>query len=138
MMVIVLNKFHVIVVAMVFMAQAQAGDKLMWLGYLLLRFYKAVALHEGELLTAAVWSFRFNSYLIGSPDMAMLAIAEKPEARRSALFKHFQPHYAVAGVNMLHFVMLVIVFISVIVKASALLPPCSPHHPDSNADHQYG
>lgn len=54
MMVIVLNKFHVIVVDMVFMAQEQGGYKLMWLGYLLLSFYKAVALHEGERLTATV------------------------------------------------------------------------------------
>jgi len=53
-MVVMFDKLHVIVVAVVLMAQAQAGDKLMRLGYLLLRFHKAVALHERERLTATV------------------------------------------------------------------------------------
>ncbi|MFY0022625.1 hypothetical protein ABTQ05_22105, partial [Acinetobacter baumannii] len=61
--------------------------------------------------------------------MAMLAFAVQAKARRNILFKHFQTHYAMAGVDVLGFIVVVIVVMAVVVEARTLGTPCTPDHP---------
>ncbi|OIQ88659.1 hypothetical protein GALL_294420 [mine drainage metagenome] len=108
----------------------------MRLGNLLLGLHKAIALHEDKRLAVSVRALCLDLHLIRCPDLAMLAFAEQPETRRHTLLEHFQPHYAMTGVDMLCLV--VVVVTPVIMKAGALLPPCLPDHPEGDADDQHG
>jgi hypothetical protein len=111
MMVRVLDVLDVIVVAVVFIAQAQAGNEFVRLGNLLLRLDKAIALHEAEALATAVCPFRLNAHLFGCPQVAVPAFAKQPEARRHSLFKDVQPDYSVACIDALALIMMVVVFV---------------------------
>ncbi len=84
-MIIVLDKFHIVAVAVVVMAEPQTGDELVRLGNLRLCFDETVTLHERECLAAGVWPLRLDFPLVSRPRRTILTFAGQAKARRNSL-----------------------------------------------------
>ena len=136
------DEFQIVVVAVVAVTQMQAQRELMRLGDFLLRFGVAAAFGEGITLARAVRALERDGDLLRRPGVGVMVsvmmrmVVQRSQAKpgRHAVLNDFQLHLAVAGIDNMRIVMVMIMMMRML----ALLAPGAPQHPRGNADNHEG